>query len=737
MKGKIKKIFKNKLFLAFFYSICLGALIILPTLIYGKGQYALLSDFSLQEISFNMMINESLKEGSFLWTWFNELGSNFIGTFTFYNLFSPFNLIAYIFPASWFPYLVGWIFILKYGVAGLTSYLFLKRYVKNDKYAIIGSLFYAFSGFQLTNTMFYHFHDVVAFFPLLLYTFDNYMYDNKKGWFGLVVALLAFTNWFFFIGQGIFLILYFVIKLICKEYKFEWKKIGYLIFEGICGIGIAMIALLPTALFIISNPRVSNESTLIQLIKHPIENYIELLRAFIFPAEVMNTRSFITESNYTSIEAYLPVVGVLLALGCFFKHPKKWYSILIVVLGIFMCVPVLNSSFFMFVGAYYARWFYMPTLILSLMSIKCLEDKCSLKIPLFINIGLFILTGIGTLLYMWRIKNIYIFYDKVYFIVMVLMAIICLFVTFYICKNMTHKKIKYLIISIFVFVTLWGNYMTYHYIDFNLYKNDNYKIYLNIKNELSFEDVRTIGDYSCYANMGYIGRFNNMRAFNSNLNGTNFEFYKSIGYDRAVSTLLPVRDGVNDKLYDFLGIKYVISRVDIPMNNYKLVKETKNYYIYLNEDYKEFGFNVNEYMSHEEFNQLSDEDKKETLNTHIILDEKQILKYKKLYSNEVSYLSNKFSFEINGFSSKINSSGETLAIYAIPYDKGWRATVNGKEAVVEKVDNGMIAIKINQGQNEIKFTYKTPGLNLGMISSIISALVYGIYFYKVNLKKAK
>ena len=63
MKGKIKKLFKNKLFLAFFCSLCLGGLIILPNIIYGKGQYILLSDFSIQEIPFNMMINESLKEG--------------------------------------------------------------------------------------------------------------------------------------------------------------------------------------------------------------------------------------------------------------------------------------------------------------------------------------------------------------------------------------------------------------------------------------------------------------------------------------------------------------------------------------------------------------------------------------------------------------------------------------------------------------------------------------------------
>ena len=53
------------------------------------------------------------------------------------------------------------------------------------------------------------------------YTLDNYMYDNKKIWFGLTVALIAFTNWYFFIAEGVFLFLYFLVKIITKEYKIK------------------------------------------------------------------------------------------------------------------------------------------------------------------------------------------------------------------------------------------------------------------------------------------------------------------------------------------------------------------------------------------------------------------------------------------------------------------------------------------------------------------------------------
>ena len=143
----IRRILKNKLLLSFILSIILGSIIVVPNIIVGHGIYSLSADLNEQQIPFNMIINESLKNGSFLWTWFNDLGSNFIGTFSFYNLFSPFNIIGYLFPSTWFPYLIGPLFILKYGIAGLTSYLFLKRYVKNKNYAVLGSLLYAFSGF--------------------------------------------------------------------------------------------------------------------------------------------------------------------------------------------------------------------------------------------------------------------------------------------------------------------------------------------------------------------------------------------------------------------------------------------------------------------------------------------------------------------------------------------------------------------------------------------------------------
>ncbi len=722
-----KKIFSNKALIALLLSLVLGMLIILPNIILGKGIFSLVSDFNAQQIPFNEMVNNSIKEGSIFWTWYNELGSNFIGTFSFYNLFSPFNIIGYLFPSECYPYLIGPIFILKYGIAGLSAYLFLKRYVKNKNFAIIGSLLYAFSGFQLTNTLFYHFHDIVAFFPLLLYTLDNLVYDNKKIWFLLCVSLMAFTNWFFFIGQIVFVFIYYIIKIITKSYKFDLKKLLLIILEGLIGTCLAGIVLIPSFLFTISNPRIGNEWSLAGMFKYNyLSMYIEIFRSFIFPPELMYVRASIGQMNYTSVELYLPFFGSVLAIAYFLKKPKEWQNILMLICIIFMIIPILNSSFFAFRNNYYARWFYMPTLILSLMTIKCLDSRTKIN-----NGIMFSLLGISVFLisicYLFLTTSEQIIYDKIYFILMIIFALFDLVGTYYII-NINNLKLKTIlsILCIFIFSMVWGNYMIYNYKNNSFGVTDEYKTYLNSKKYIKFDSiVRTNSSNSCNYNYSYILGIGNIKNFNSNLNGSNFEFYKSIDYNREVSTIIEPSD---KSLNDFLSIEYIIScGEDLSQYGYQLKEKNDKYQIYYNPNYKLMGFAPNKYMTNNEFKKLSTEDKKKTLNNTIILSETQIQKYKHLYDSNVEYLSNKYSYETNGFISEINSSKETLALYTIPYDSGWSATLNGKKVKIEKVDNGFMAIKINKGENKIVFKYISPGFKLGVIVTLLSLFLLVIY----------
>ena len=75
--------------------------------------------------------------------------------------------------------------------------------------------------------------------------------------------------------------------------------------------------------------------------------------------------------------------------------------------------------------------------------------------------------------------------------------------------------------------------------------------------------------------------------------------------------------------------------------------------------------------------------------------------------------------------------------FSVPFDEGWTATVNGKEAEIEKVNVGFMAVKVPEGASTIRFDYATPGLKAGIVisgGSLAILLIYILLFtaYKKN-----
>lgn len=60
----------------------------------------------------------------------------------------------------------------------------------------------------------------------------------------------------------------------------------------------------------------------------------------------------------------------------FSKSKKKHWSVrLVIICMICAFIPILNSAFYTFNSSYYARWFYMPILIMAMMTAQALDDK--------------------------------------------------------------------------------------------------------------------------------------------------------------------------------------------------------------------------------------------------------------------------------------------------------------------------------------------------------------------------
>lgn len=87
-----------------------------------------------------------------------------------------------------------------------------------------------------------------------------------------------------------------------------------------------------------------------------------------------------------------------------------------------------------------------------------------------------------------------------------------------------------------------------------------------------------------------------------------------------------------------------------------------------------------------------------------------------------------------GFSLKSFSNGQVSATFdaqrdetlliSIPYEKGWSATVNGREVPVHELYGGLLGIDVTAGANDIELHYMTPGLIPSAIISIASVAVF-------------
>ena len=97
---------------------------------------------------------------------------------------------------------------------------------------------------------------------------------------------------------------------------------------------------------------------------------------FMIPDVPARPNLFSTDNGkWASIGGYLPLFSMA-GVAAFIKAKKKhWSKRIILICAVCAFIPILNSAFYTFNSSYYARWFYMPILIMAMMSAQALDDR--------------------------------------------------------------------------------------------------------------------------------------------------------------------------------------------------------------------------------------------------------------------------------------------------------------------------------------------------------------------------
>ncbi len=752
----------------------------IPSMIANKGIFIYYGDFNSQQLMFYQHANEAVRNGATAWDWGTDLGANFVGSYSFYLLGSPFFWLSTLFPLKAVTYLIPWLLCLKTAVASLTSYAFIRRFVSNPNSAFIGAMLYAFSGFQVYNVFFNHFHDVTAFFPLLLLGFEMLTQDGKKGAFAIPVAICATISYFFFVCEVVFVVVYFFIRCTDKDFKIDLKTFGLLLFESIVGVMISAILLLPAVIDVFTNPRVDSRLYGIDMVIYSENVRIPRIIQAFFMLSDMPARVNILNSDkarWASMAGYLPMFSMCGVIAFMRTRKKHWATKLTWVCIVMACVPVLNSMYVLFNSSYYARWYFMPILIMCLMTAQIIdENRGDLKkgfIPVVIVCAIFI--GIGLLPEEEDGKTVYgklAEYIELYYIQAIVTAIMTVMLFVVIYKLKSDKKNWYRTVS--VMTTVACVVCMTSSVLYGISQGDDNEDYIEraINGSDNLDMEKLDGDTSDLENTFYridtsenvdnwcmFWGLSSMRTFHSVVPTSIMDFYTSIGQTRDVASrmetkLYPLRALFSVKYYfDELSESQLSGEAEnnpseelSDLIGFKYVDTQNGFNIYENEYYIPMGFAYDYYVTDDTVQDAGEVQKTALLLNALELDEEQIHKYSDIISlypknalqlNSETYIQScldkqaqscyYFSEDTNGFDAKIELDSSKLVFFSVPYEDGWTAEVNGEPVEIEKVSYGFMAVKVPAGDSTITFRYKTAGLSEGKVISCIGLAVLIAY----------
>lgn len=240
----IHKLFTAKKNLLFLLSFILPGLIFFSYFFYTKNG-VLTVDLGQQYVDFLAFFRNNLFSHPLrlIYSFSNGLGGSMLATDAYY-LFSPFNLLLFLFPENLLPQAILIIIGLKIATSGLTSYYYWQQKINMSFYALAASSAYALSGYVIANHFNLMWLDSVILLPLLINEIDRTLRQEKSHLI-LITFLLWFTNFYTAFMTLAFGFLYLLTQIFFFNRKKQWSIFKSYLIKSILGSFLDAFMLLP------------------------------------------------------------------------------------------------------------------------------------------------------------------------------------------------------------------------------------------------------------------------------------------------------------------------------------------------------------------------------------------------------------------------------------------------------------------------------------------------------------
>ena len=768
LKLSLRHVFALGLVLAF---LCL-----LPAILPYGGRYVTRGDYIEQQLPFIVEAQHLLRNGS-AYSFSTFLGAPAIGSYAFYTLGSPFVWPLTLLPKAAIPYGISVMALLKHALCMLFSFLYLRR-MTSERPALLGSILYTFSSFTVVNTQFYHFTEVICFFPLILLGMEMAMSRTPRPGFLVFACFInTLTNYYFMFASALLSGLYFL----CRLFSPDWKdtrsplRVLLVLFECALGCGLCAFLLLPV---LYSTLQLTRTGAGAQIpLSYALPDVLERIRVLLMPIESNVVHAYYGDAaSWTSTACHLPVLGLAATL-CFLRRPgqDRWLRVLFLLLLLFSFIPVLCGLFSLESNLHYTRWWYGLALVQVLCSVRQLPDSLSpsqkdlvrlrtsaficLFLTLFLTLPFLLpqallsalpgpLSRIGQIL-LNRRQGAYA--PGVFRAFSLLLTALGFAVLFFLLYSRPKARAVFALISLCVCLqyTLYisvgdstlrsggempgsGKYTlsdiagpslsalqcdapdTFRRIDYGQ-RLRNYGLLRGMSSLTAFQSLRT----------QVIGRFIALAGF---------------GYDESTTVSAPNASGA---LRAFLSVsEYHRTDEDDPIpEGFVYDREENGFPVYVNPNALPMGFlqtcltgNYDQPMNPDSIGRtllaaaaLEKEDFARYRDRMDLLDPYAIPDWKESVQRLKAQSCHSFTLHPNGFDAEIDAPGSGMVVFTIPWDPGFSATLDGQSVPIERCDISFMGVFVEAGSHSLQFRYTQPYLLEGVAVSALLLFVLGVY----------
>ena len=764
------------------HAFLLGALLALialsPAIFPYGGRFVTRGDYIEQQLPFILESRRLLRAGLDSYSFNTFLGAPGVGSYSFYTLGSPFVWPLALLPKAAIPFGISVMAVLKHAAAAACSFLYFKKMLRDDRLALTGSVLYALSSFTVVNTQFYHFTEVIAFFPLILLGLEIAMSDEPRpGLLALFCGLNALTNYYFMFSSALLAALYFVFRFFSSDWKAarSIRRVFLAVFE--CGVGCALsgVLLLPSLMHMLTITRTGGG--LAALGGYTPAVLLERLRALLMPIESNVVHAFYGDAaSWSSTACYLPVFGLTGAVVFLFaQRTERWLKALLLALAAASAVPLFCAAFALFTNASYTRWWYGLALLLALAALYAIKSvpsrrawliafaACSLA-ALALTLPMLLPDGIVSLLPI-RAQELIAnrktgAYASDAFRVLSLALSLLGGGAMLLLILGKPRFFPALALVCAVACAQYAGYIAVGDSQILSGGSEPGKGVYTLRQiaaptlaALEFDDPQeyTRIDYGpMLRNYGLLRGASSLTCFSSLRTSTVGKFVSmaGFGYDESTTVMPPSDDGAIRALLSVTEYHRFSDDETVP-EGFVFSHEENGFAVYENPNAVPMGF-LQTTATGTHHQRMDANTVGSVMLAAVTLADSELEAYgsrlNKLDVHSIPAWEERAarlqqdacdSFEItdNGFTAHISAKEAGIVVFTIPYDKGFCATIDGQETAIIPCDVAFMGVWVEPGEHEIVFAYRTRMLRLGIAMSGIAAAV--LVGYVIFTKKKR